>query len=418
MNLMAYLLAFFSLIAGCLLFARLKWPYSYFLLLFPQLLIGALSPLLALIGVAGAFLGWLVDAPLAIVAGLTGAVLLAIYIRKVTAPQAGFERAFGADWSRKISLPQTRTMLRRRWTPWLQHKGNPQWERDIAFWSVPPGDRKLLCDLWLPPSEVARTGEVFVYFHGSSWSMFDKDFGTRPFFRHLTSQGHVVMDVAYRLCPEVDIYGMIGDVKRAIAWIKTNARKYDADPERVVVGGASAGGQLALLAAYAPLLPQLTPEDVSGCDLNVRGVVSYYGPADLGAVYAYTNQSKLIGLPRVIIGQPVPAGRNNGARYAGRLDVLLGGHLNEIPAVYELASPITHVHPNCPPTLLIHGAQDVAIPVSSTRALYHNLVKAGVPVVMLIYPQTNHAFDLLFPQVSPPAQAALFELDRFLMLMQ
>jgi acetyl esterase/lipase len=58
----------------------------------------------------------------------------------------------------------------------------------------------------------------------------DKDFNTRPFFRHLATQGHVVMDVAYRLCPEVDIYGMIGDVKRAVVWMKTNAEKYGLDP--------------------------------------------------------------------------------------------------------------------------------------------------------------------------------------------
>jgi acetyl esterase/lipase len=48
------------------------------------------------------------------------------------------------------------------------------------------------------------------------------------------------MDVAYRLCPEVDIYGMIGDVKRAIAWIKANASRYDVNPEKIVLGGGSA----------------------------------------------------------------------------------------------------------------------------------------------------------------------------------
>jgi acetyl esterase/lipase len=48
------------------------------------------------------------------------------------------------------------------------------------------------------------------------------------------------MDVAYRLCPEVDIYGMIGDVKRAVAWMKANAAIYRVNPERVVSGAAQA----------------------------------------------------------------------------------------------------------------------------------------------------------------------------------
>jgi hypothetical protein len=42
------------------------------------------------------------------------------------------------------------------------------------------------------------------------------------------------MDVAFRPCPEVDIYGMIGDVKRAIAWRKANASRHGLDPGKIV----------------------------------------------------------------------------------------------------------------------------------------------------------------------------------------
>jgi acetyl esterase/lipase len=61
------------------------------------------------------------------------------------------------------------------------------------------------------------------------------------------------MSVAYRLWPEVDIYGMIGDVKRAIVWMKVNAERYEVDPARVVVDGGSTGAHLAMLAAYPPI---------------------------------------------------------------------------------------------------------------------------------------------------------------------
>ncbi|NIN61065.1 MAG: alpha/beta hydrolase fold domain-containing protein, partial [Gammaproteobacteria bacterium] len=65
-------------------------------------------------------------------------------------------------------------------------------------------DRQLLCDIWRPGNGDV-SGLAIVYFHGGAWFMWDKDFLTRPFFRHLVAQGHTVMDVAYRLCPEVDI---------------------------------------------------------------------------------------------------------------------------------------------------------------------------------------------------------------------
>jgi acetyl esterase/lipase len=225
------------------------------------------------------------------------------------------------------------------------------------------------------------------------------------------------MDVAYRLCPEVDIYEMVGDVKRAVAWMKDNAERYNVNPDRIVLGGASAGGHLALLAAYAPAHPQLTPQDLQGNDLQVRAVVSYYGPTDLRACYEHLDQKRLIGLPGVEIGLPGSAEMEKSIQDAGRLDMLLGGHLHQVPEIYELASPITHVHPGCPPTLLIQGEPDVIAPVAATRALYRRLVECGVPAINVVYSLTNHAFDLLLPQVSPSAQAALYEMERFLALM-
>jgi acetyl esterase/lipase len=284
---------------------------------------------------------------------------------------------------------------------------------NVPFWTIPGSERKLLCDIWQPAPEVKPSGLALIFFHGSAWYLFDKDFGTRPFFSHLVGQGHVVMDVAYRLCPEVDIFGMVGDVKRAVAWMKANAAQYGVDPQRIVLGGASAGGHLSLLAAYAPQHPQLTPEDVKDADLSVRGVVSFYGPSDLRAVYRHTNQQNLVGLPEVAIGQD-PARTKKNMRDAGRLDILLGGHPHTVPQAYDLASPISHVRAGCPPTLLIQGEHDLITPLEATRRLYAQLVQAGVPAWSIEFPCTDHGFDLMLPVVSPSYQSALYDVERFL----
>jgi acetyl esterase/lipase len=83
------------------------------------------------------------------------------------------------------------------------------------------------------------------------------------------------MDVAYRLIPEVNIYGMVGDVKRAIAWIEANADRCREDSEKIVLGGASAGAHIVMLAGSAPKLPELTPEDLKKVDLSVYDIISY-----------------------------------------------------------------------------------------------------------------------------------------------
>ena len=100
---------------------------------------------------------------------------------------------------------------------------NPRMEQNIAFAMIPDTGRKLLCDVWQPHSTIAPSGLAFIYLHGAAWYMLDKDLGTRPFFSHLAAQGHVIMDVAYRLSPETDMMGMVHDVKRAIVWMKENA---------------------------------------------------------------------------------------------------------------------------------------------------------------------------------------------------
>jgi acetyl esterase/lipase len=280
---------------------------------------------------------------------------------------------------------------------------------------MPDTDRHLLCDVWSPANGDA-SGLAFIFLHGGAWYMMDKDVLTRPFFRHLVAQGHVVMDVAYRLCPEVDIYGMIGDVKRAIAWMKTNASRYGVNPEKIVIGGGSAGGHLALLAAYAPGHAALVPEDLRTADLSVCGVISYYGPTDMLAEYQHTNQRRLLleDLPPVSIG---PDAALTVTPATWRMDVLLGGWPQDALPTYQLASPSTHVHPNCPPTLLIQGSLDFITPVDATRALYTNLAESGVPAINVVFPWTDHAFDMLLPQINPAAQSALYDVDRFLALL-
>jgi acetyl esterase/lipase len=381
--------------------------------LFPKLTAIALSPYWAIMGTVGAVIGWVYQALWAIPMGIVGAITMISYVWGSTRDHKGFENAFGAGWSDQILPQQARLMVQKRWTWFLKMKASPEpsWERDIPFWTIPDTDRQLLCDLWRP-ADGNVSGLAFVYLHGSAWAIGDKDMLTRPFFRHLAAQGHTVMDVAYRLIPEVDIYGMVGDAKRAVAWIKTNADRYGVNPEKIVLGGGSAGAHIALLAGYTPEHPELTPEDLKKADLSVCGIISYYGPTDLVAGY---KQYDLKRQPPVPIGTKVDP--KKAFQYAGRLDILLGGHPEEVPDMYQLACPTTHVHPGSPPTLLMQGDRDFLVPLYGTQELYAKLVESGVPSINEVSPWTEHGFDLLFPQISPPAQSALYDVDRFLALL-
>jgi dipeptidyl aminopeptidase/acylaminoacyl peptidase len=107
-------------------------------------------------------------------------------------------------------------------------------------------------------------------------------------------------------------------------------------------------------------------------------------------------------------------GFDKGFENAGALAPIMGGHPEECPDVYALFSPAKHVHRGCPPTLLVHGEDDIMAPVNTTRSLYSRLAKEAVPTVLHILPQTDHAFDMVLPKISPPAHAAIYDVERFL----
>lgn len=417
------------------LLLRLHWPAPFLWII--KLYASALSPLLALVGVLCAIAGWATGSVFISLTGVYAGLIFFIHLYTITRPpnsSGSFEKAFGLHWESSLYPEQKKHFLPGRTTLKLPAVPHPRLQQNIPFATIPDTNRQLLCDVWQPPGNVSLTGLVFIYLHGSAWYLLDKDVGTRPFFSHLASQGHVVVDVAYRLSPETDIMGMVHDVKRAIAWIKKNGDRYGVNADRIVVGGGSAGGHLALLAAYTANNSGFTPNELEGKDISVCGAISLYGPADLAAMYYHTNQQlttrSIPSRPKKTVPVQIPAwiikrmgenyhrlGMDKGFENAGALARLLGGHPDERPETYALFSPITHVHAHCPPTLLIHGEHDLMAPAATTRLLNTRLVGAKVKTVMHILPQTDHAFDLVLPRISLSAHNAIYDVERFLALL-
>ena len=298
MDIIKLIIQILAAASGCLaalmsipLFLRLRWPAPA--LWFLKLYASALSPLLALIGVLCTIVGLTTGSVFISLIGIYDVLIFCIHIFRVTRQpdfSGSFEQAFGLHWENRISPEQKNHFLPGRTILRLPAVPNPRMEQNISFATIPGTDRKLLCDVWQPPANVTPSGLAFIYLHGSAWYLLDKDLGTRPFFSHLAAQGHVIMDVAYRLAPETDMMGMVQDVKRAIAWMKENAGTYGVNPNTIVVGGGSAGAHLALMSAYTANNPKFTPKELQGKDISVCAVISLYGPTDLKAMYYHTNQ--------------------------------------------------------------------------------------------------------------------------------
>jgi acetyl esterase/lipase len=413
---------------GTLTVADLKYRTSGIVLWPVKLLACAVAPLVAVIGAALALAGLKRRDPLAAGFGLLGALASIRYVTQSVAPHPGFEQAFEPGWQERIPPAQRDHFLARRWTPLMPAAPRGVCRQNIVYGVNPETTQDLLADLWLPPADHARSGLGVIYVHGGAWRLGTKDMGTRTFFRRLAGQGHVVMDIDYTLAPATDVPGMVGDVKRALIWLKQNAAAYGVNPERIVLIGGSAGGHLALLAAYTPNDAALQP-DGSTVDTSVRAVVSFYGPADFLDVHedVVRTRDRLIRRKRIrLYGALVETLLQRGGVVAPGTPIedagnyvvqLLGAEPTERPDLYARLSPSGRVGPHCPPTLLLQGTADIFGMSRSVRRLHQLLQTAGVPSVLVEFPNSDHAFDLVLPRISPAAQAATYDVERFLALM-
>lgn len=121
---------------------------------------------------------------------------------------------------------------------------------------------ELKLHVFLP--EGYTTGTVFpafVFFHGGSWQGGDPNWHY-PDCAYWASRGMVAVSVYYRLKDrdQVEVpLECVKDAKSAIRFLRTHAYKLKIDPERIVVAGDSAGGQLA--AATAAITGDHTNDD-------------------------------------------------------------------------------------------------------------------------------------------------------------
>jgi acetyl esterase/lipase len=171
--------------------------------------------------------------------------------------------------------------------------------------------------------------------------------------------------------PGTDWQASVADTKCAVGWVAAHATEYGADASRISTFGGSAGGHLSLLTAYSAGEPQLK----SSCDFappRLKSAIAFYPPTDF-VDYAEGPQTNAVGL-RVLHG-------------------LLGGSVVEYRDRYRVASPITYVRSDSPPTLSVQGIRDQLVPVRQTELLDAALSKAGVPHEVVYLPWTDHAFD-------------------------
>jgi acetyl esterase/lipase len=234
----------------------------------------------------------------------------------------------------------------------------------------------LALDVYLPRQRPATPGRPLLVIHGGFWAAGEKGEATIASQR-LADLGFTVFDAQYRITPQPNWKTATGDVKCAIGWIKQHAQtdEWNVDPKKLALLGRSAGGHLALLAAYAPADPDL-PASCDAGDTSVDAVIALYAPTDLSWGYKY------------------PANRWVTDSRA-KMRAFVGGGPDDAGDRYRTLSPLERVTTAAPRTLLAHGGRDQMVPHGHMGLLAARLRAMGVPCETLFVPYGQHAFDFV-----------------------
>ncbi|WP_030173917.1 alpha/beta hydrolase [Spirillospora albida] len=84
---------------------------------------------------------------------------------------------------------------------------------------------------------------AFVYLHGGYWIALSRHVSAFM-ARSLWEQGVATIVPDYTLAPEATLGEIVRQVRACVAWVYRHGREHGLDPERIFVGGSSAGGHL------------------------------------------------------------------------------------------------------------------------------------------------------------------------------
>jgi triacylglycerol lipase len=181
----------------------------------------------------------------------------------------------------------------------------------------------------------------------------------------------VIVSVDYRLAPEVRYPGAVEDCYAALLWVHRQADALSIDPDRIAMGGDSAGGGLAAALAIVArdraevsVVLQLLVYPMLDDRTGSSGSVSPYA-----GEFVWDKGSNVFAWQSYLGATP---GGDNTPKYAAPA---------RVPDLSGL-----------PPAFVIVGQLDLFVDEDIDYA--RRLIAAGVPTQLQVYPGAFHGFDL------------------------
>ena len=237
----------------------------------------------------------------------------------------------------------------------LSLKAEPALHIELPYQTI--AGVQLTLDLAIP-DPAPRAHPVIVCLHGGGWSMGSKS-SFKKYLPQFAARGYAAAAIQYRLAPEHQFPAPIEDVHAAIRYLRANAQRWNLDPTRITLLGASAGAHLALLAGL---------ENRSA----INAIIDISGPTDLRD------------------WQMSPPAEQNLIKTTQKTSAqLVSELLGSVPAAS--ASPVLKVRQGAMPVLIFQWKQDQAVALSQVQKLLEILEKTKVRHEIVWFEGKGHA---------------------------
>lgn len=193
---------------------------------------------------------------------------------------------------------------------------------------------------------------AIVFFFGGGWVS-----GTPAHFRHqaeyFASRGMIAICPDYRTKSKhgTSPFESVKDARSAMRYLKKNGAKMGIDTSRIIASGGSAGGHLA---ACTALIDEINEETD---DLSVSPVP-----------FALVLFNPVVDTGKLGYGQEKLKGRE-----------------------FEI-SPVHHISPGVPPTLIMHGKKDTTVPYENVKRFKEVMKQEGNQCILKGYRKQSHGF--------------------------
>lgn len=206
-----------------------------------------------------------------------------------------------------------------------------------------------------------------------------------------TDKGYTVFTVLPGSQPRYAIPDQINDIKRAVRFIRYNAKEYGIDGQHIGITGFSSGGHLSLAIATADdIIDAASSDPIDKVSSRVQAVAVFYPPTDF-LNFGKPNASPASNKTALILTGVYAAFEFKTWNDTTRSFETITDDAKKLEIARQV-SPIYAVSADDPPVLIIHGDADFFVPLQQSLNIIRKFENAKVPNQLIIKKGGGHGW--------------------------